>query len=288
MPLNRLFKPLCIALIVFSSCQREVDPGFLRPANPNNPSDSIYLKQYTELDTTLPTGSDTLLRSLFFYDAQKRVSMISEYDFTFNELSVINYFYAGTDTLPNKIVMTYGDFINDYRDTSFFTYTNGVVSRDSTITFDITNNMFFDTRVKVFTPSGNNTLVQSRGYFGYPPVTPVYQWSGALLQTRVNGNLTMQDDTSTYHVKHSFRDHHEAVYDNKTNSFYRIAIPYPINEFEMQKNNIIEEKAWDLPGIHQIHTRYSYIYRSDGYPLTVTISDVINGDKTKGIFTYTN
>ena len=288
MRLTRLFKPLCIALIILPACQREVDPGFLRPANPNDSHDSIYLKQYTKLDTTLPSGSDTLLRSMISYDAQKRVIMISEYDFIFNELTVINYFYSGSDTLPYKTVMNYGDFISDYRDTSFFTYTNGIVSRDSTITFDITNNTFFDTRVKIFTPSGNNTFIQSRGYFGYPPITPAYQWNGAMLQTRVNGNLTRQDDTSTYNVKHSIRDHYEADYDNKINPLYRVTIHYPINDFDTQKNNITEEKAWDGPGVFQIHTKYNYIYRNDGYPLSVTETDVINGDKLKSVFTYTN
>ena len=98
----------------------------------------------------------------------------------------------------------------------------------------------------------------------------------------------MQDDTSTYNIAFSIRDHYEAAYDNKINPFYRVTIHYPINDFELQKNNIIESKGWDASGVHNIHTQYSYIYRSDGYPLSVTISDVINGDKTKGVFTYSN
>ena len=288
MTFNRLFKPLCIALIIFSSCQREVDPDFLRPANPNDTSDSIYLKQYTELDTTLAAGSDTLLRAIISYDAQKRVVKVSEYDFVFDELAEINYFYTGSDTLPYKSIIYYEEIVTDYRDTIFLSYSNGIVSKDSTISYDITNNIYFGTTVKLFTPGGTNTLVRDRGYFSLPTTTPDYDMSGALLQTRLNGNLIIEDDTSFSGIRHSFRDHTEASYDNKINPFYRITVHYPINGFDVQKNNLLEERSWDLPRMHERHLRYSYIYRSDGYPLSVTETEMISSRSSKGIFTYTD
>ena len=286
MQLKNLISLSLIAMVIFSSCQKEVDPALGRTTD--NTSDSIYLKQYTELDASLPPGSDTILKANIFYDAQKRAVKLTDYNFSFDAQTVIDFFYSGSDTLPYKSIVYYEEIVTDYRDTIFFWYTNGMVSRDSTISNDITNNIYFGTTVNIFTPGGNSTLVRERGYFSLPTTTPDYDMSSALLQTRLNGNLTMEDDTTIFGIKHSFRDHTEASYDNKINPFYKITVHYPINGFDVQKNNLIEERSWDLPRVHERHIRYSYIYRSDGYPLSVTETEMISSGIRKGIFTYTD
>jgi len=293
MRLKYLILPSFITLMTFSSCQREIDLSINRQTDIN---DSIYLKMYVQLDTTLATGSDTLYRAAFSYDAQKRVILKSEYFDFFGtpDITTTNYFYSGSDAEPYKMVVTYSDFVNIYRDTSFLFYNTGIVIKDSTISYNITNNSFWGTSVAVFTPftsaSGNNMFIQHRGYNNPPPSAPDDQWSGMLMQTRVNGNITSQDDTTTFGSIYTDRKHHEVSYDNKVNPFYRVELRYPIlNGYKyLQKNNPIESRSWDIPGQFEDHVRYTYIYRADGYPQSVTFPDVTNPNNYKGIYKYTN
>ena len=290
MLLKNLTPPLFVALIIFSSCQREIESSFERTTNNN---DSIYLKEFVELDTTLAPGSDTVARARFFYDTEKRVTMYTDEDYRWGPqfTEVTRYFYNGSDTLPYKAVVNYSDFVNDYSDTIFLFYNGVVVAKDSTITHDITNNVFWGTAVIVFTPNGNNTFIQSRAYNNPQPSSPDFQWSGMIMQTRVNGNITQQDDTTTASVVYTDRLHHQVSYDNKINPIYRTQIHYPIiNGYKHQhKNNTIEARAWDIPGQFEDHDRYDYIYRSDGYPLSVTITNVLNpASKSKAVYIYTD
>ena len=290
MRLIRLVASLFVALIIFSSCQREID---VSPARITNINDSIYIKQVVALDTTLPAGSDTLTRATFSYDADKRVTMLAEYNYAWGPqfTEVTKYFYSGSDTLPYKLVVSYSDFVNDYNDTIFLFYRGENVSKDSTISYDITNNTFFVTVVKVFTPDGNNTFIQSRIYNNPPPSPPGLQWSGMIMQSRVNGNITLQDDTTTFSVVYTDRLHHRISYDNKTNPIYRTQVHYPIisGYNHQQKNNTTEQRSWDIAGQFEDHLRYDYIYRSDGYPLSVTITEVNNpSNKWKAVYFYTD
>jgi len=279
----------CFFAIFFSSCQREIN--FDLPANPNPPTsaDSTLLARFIDLDTTLPSGLDTIEQIFYSYDSQKRVKRCFSTDYTDTE--TIDYFYSGTDSLPFKTVSVWTNYGDIYRDTIFWSYMNGVVSKDSTIEYDITtSNQFFSTETVIYTPGGNNILLQSRIYHAPGPLAPVFdQWSGTIVQTRQNGDITMQDDTTHFHVIYTDRAHMEANYDNKINPFYRVETPYPIlRKSNVQKNNVVEELSWDVPSSLYSHNFYTYTYRADGYPTSVKLASSLGGPGDgKGIFLYT-
>ena len=287
---KNLIPLLIVALIIFSSCQRET--SFTRNVNNNN-TDSIYLKEFVVLDPTLPSGQDTTTKVTFSYDGEKRVTQSKFVDYQFGPQfsETIKYFYSGSDTLPFKQVTFYSDFASDYVDTSFLSYSGGRVTRDSIITYDVTNNFLWGIMVKLFSPSGNNIFLQTRGYSNPPPSAPDFAWGGMIIQSRVNGNITSQDDTTTFNIVFTDRLHHQVSYDNKINPFYKVQVNYPIlNGYnDQQKNNMIERRAWDIAGQFEDRYQYAYVYRSDGYPLSVTITAGTNpGSKSKGIYIYTD
>lgn len=287
----RIFVSALLAFVILflSSCQQEPDV-ILDDVTPDPSADSMRLLQYIELDTTQLPGLDTTSKIVYTYDTQKRVTR-SEMTFSITGDETIEYFYNGNDSLPNKYIYHWSDASSDYIDTIFVSHANGVVSRDSSIEYKITTGEFYGTIVHYFIPEGNNMKIINRDY-DLPGLTPLDgESSGTLIQTRVNGNITSQDDTAAFPVAHFDRAHQTASYDNKINPFYRLEIRYPVLGYNVtsQRNNLIEEKVWDDPAFINSHTFCSYTYRADGYPLTVIkTQDDNNSFMAKGIFVYSH
>lgn len=282
------FSTLCLGLvtILFSSCQKEISSD---PILKVTSGDSTLLARYIELDTTLPSGSDTTFQEFYRYDAQKRVTRIySIYSSAPGDIDILSYFYSGLDTLPNKVVLIWKNGSAPFVDTAFLSYTNGLVSYDSIITYDITNNKFFRTEVATYTASGSNTFIQSRQYLSAAPSPVSRQWSGMVFKTYQNGNIIQQEDTSTFAIIFTNRQYTQVSYDNKINPFYRIYTPYPfLRKLKVQKNNTIEETSSDTPSSLYSHYIYSYTYRPDGYPLIVRMHSLLWSYARKGIYLYT-
>lgn len=288
----RLIIPaLCFSIVLLiSSCQRELDIDLGDDPTPPVIADSTLLKMYVELDTTLPSGSDTTYKVIYTYDNQKRVKEVTIlYDQYFERG---DYFYSGNDSLPYLLVTEWRDFIDTYRDSVYLFYTNGLVSLDSTIEYNITANQFISTEVASFSAAGNNTFVERRSYDSPDPSPVSYQASGTIFKTYQNGNIVTQDDTSSSQVSPD-RPHYQVSYDDKPNPFYKTEIPYPIlNKFNVQKNNALEEIAWMVvPANPDYHYQFAYTYRADGYPVSVKSTAIyIQGtsETVKGLFFYTN
>src|SRR5688500_1723182 len=97
-----LFCAISLSLILFTSCQQEIDPSILN--SPQNDSTTISL--IVALDTSLPSGQDTIAVLTFTYDALKRryIHSYREKDFSSGLFDTywIYYYYNGTDTLPAR------------------------------------------------------------------------------------------------------------------------------------------------------------------------------------------
>lgn len=272
------------AIILFASCQKEVD-GTIDERPTGN--DSILLEHFVELDTTLPTGLDTVWQMRYTYDAQKRVKQsISTYYLFGPQSDVTEYFYSGNDTLPYKIVVTWPDAVNTYRDTTFFTYVNGQVLIDSTIEWKINTNEFWNTSTTIYTPNGNNIDLSYRDYYNPGQTPPDFVSTPYTVQrTLQNGNIITQDAPFNGSTN---RKHHLASYDNNINPFHKTEIPYPVlNSVNTQKNNPLEHKLWDDPAMIDGHNQYTYTYRADGRPLIVRSKDLQNQAVYKGLYFYT-
>lgn len=95
------FLLLLLSAILFFSCQREID--ILPDTTPN---EGTVLWKYVEMDTTMPSGLDTVDVYFFEYDLQKRIVRLTNYyrddtssspAYPYN--SITEFFYTGNDTL---------------------------------------------------------------------------------------------------------------------------------------------------------------------------------------------
>jgi hypothetical protein len=283
-----LFVLIAIAIV---SCEKELSSE--PPANPgtgNNPppptSDSTLLWKYIEVDTTLPAGSDTTFVEIYTYDGQKRLSHFYV-GFLGTEQNA-DLFYSGNDTLPYKINSFLKDFIDTYRDTIFYSFSNGWVTKDSMIRYDGITNQFSQIRTQVYTPAGHNTLFEYRHYSSLPAVAPDEDKRSMIFTTFQNGNITVQDDTTAVDLISSAA-HEEVKYDDKINPLYEsypVRLPVLIYSHREQQNNVVDYNRVDRFS-QPWHLTYSYTYRADGRPSVVKIFDQTRGTYAKGIFLYT-
>jgi len=279
--------PVALISLFFFSCQKEVHGDIPQDVNPATQNDSILLSKYIELDTTLPSGADTMFQIRYTYDNEKRLKRYYLTDYADEE--TVDFYYSGSDTLPYKTVDFWTNYGDVYRDTIFYSYINGLVSKDSIIEYNNSANQFFYTEVRSFTPVGSNTFLQHRHYSSPGQSLPDDEAKGTVYKTYQNGNIVVQDDSTSLSIGFAYSAHQEVKYDNKVNPFYKaLPVRYPILYYWLiaQKNNPLENISWDdvsYPG----HLLYSYTYRQDGYPISVKITDQVNADGWKASFFYT-
>jgi hypothetical protein len=273
-----------LSSIVIFSCQKEVHDNITRRIN-QNPNDSVLLSEYIELNTTMPSGLDTLLKIVYTYDAEKRLKGYFLSDGV--DYQTVEVFYSGAEIFPYKTVSFWSNFADVYRDTIFYSYTNGLVSKDSMIEYNNGTNQLFSIEARMFSAIGNNSVIQFRRYLtrGSPPD---YEANGTVFKTYQNENIVVQDDSTYSTIGFAYDKHQEVKYDNKINPFYKaLPIHYPILYYWLiaQPNNPIENISWENPG-YQEHLIYSYSYRQDGYPISVKVIDQVS-DSWNGLFFYT-
>jgi hypothetical protein len=287
----KILLSVILLAIVMASCQKEqsTEP-VVPPGNGNNnpPSnDSTLLWKYIEVDTTQPPGSDTTFKEIYTYDNQKR--LIHFYtSFLLTEQDG-DMFYSGNDTLPYKLISIITGFGDIQRDTVFYLYSNGLVTKDSAIEYEGATNQFSQVITKVYTPAGHNTMFEYRHYSSLPAVAPDEDKRFTIFTTWQNDNITVQDDTTAVDLISSAA-HEEVKYDDKINPLYEsypIHLPVLIYSHREQKNNAVDYNRLDRSS-QPWHLTYSYTYKEDGRPSLVKIFDQrFPGKYVKGIFLYT-
>lgn len=256
-----------VSIIVFSSCQKEIDDSLPQRIQ----SDSSYIDKAISLDTTLPAGSDTTEKMFFTYDNSKRVSRITDlYGIGFVDSSITDFLYSGNDSLPYKnIAREVYTGVWDYSDTAYYTYSGGFIIKDSTITHDNTNGVI-GAIVRQYSISGTSVSKGSR-YYDFNGGTFVLQNSSNSTLTVVftAGNLVLQTLLTGQNTFESV----QASYDNKPNPISKaIKIKYPEADtpdwqsWLLQKNNPSQVQYKEMFGSLETET-YVYTYRSDGYPI---------------------
>jgi hypothetical protein len=217
---------MMILVVVFSSCQKEVDEVLINGVQ----NDSTEIQQLVVLDTNYASGIDTVIKWELTYNASKKLSGI--YYTGYRNVSGPNriflyeeykYLYQGSNPYPEKIIVNYTDpsnAANNFSDTTFFTYSNGIIIRDST--GDVNNYI-----VTEFTQLASNRYKMLQK-------TPSFFTGGVYIDTTYilvdwqNGNLKKEIDSlwipslGFWEVKTTTID-----YDSKPNPFKKIALPYP-------------------------------------------------------------
>lgn len=258
---------LCIIVLV-TSCQREVE-GIIggREAGPTA-SDSIYLKHWIKLDTSFPSGSDTISKITFNYDSQKRIIGYSTDYFRTGTANIeaTNWdgrFYQGNDSLPFQLTVKHGV----RKDTTFLYYTNDIIDKDSVVKY--VNDTLSTTFATKYLQVGPNKYIVNLGPGG------LFLHSE---QIRINGNLVEVKDT-VFNASGQIGDISRFTFDFDThpNPFKRLSLKYPVltllyplNDSHMlptQNNDI--SFSWTISTAGNIVTlsnQVIYTYNSIGYP----------------------
>lgn len=284
---------LTLLLAIFLiSCQKTVDETL--PPEVINNENGIYLNKLVVLDTTRPVGMDTVEKMFFQYDNSKRIKSIFSYWVGITDSSRHEYFYQGYDTLPFKIVdhsfEDHGAGFFHYVDTIYFNYADGVVSKDSILSANLTIGGFVaNPHVREFTISGNTVKRVSRSYDGF-------SGSYVLLESdTVNFDVTHSEGNLTTYTSSGLNNvFFQATYDTKLNPLAKVyPVKYPVidsylpMELFTQKNNPLQIQDQFSPSSPIENEQLTYIYRSDNYPLSATYTSTEGWDFNKFLYFYT-
>lgn len=275
-----------LSMIGFVSCQKEVEGSLTEQVG----SDTTFLDRIYSLDSISPTQTDTFSKSFLIYDNQKRLKQALTY--TVGEIDTFrtDYFYTGTDTLPFKSVdHTLSDIglgLTYYRDTTFYQYDmNGKIIKDSSLERYVTGNQDFGVSVRDFGISGNKVVIDSRAYdliSGQYVLRNTSVYRKAVFVTTINGNIVQQTDTAF-----GFSTGIQLTYNNNPDPAYKVnKVHYPIlyNDGDSEQKNLLISSVVTSPSSTNSF-QYNYIYRSDGYPSTIWLTDQ-TGYKIKTVLFY--
>ncbi len=294
--MRKLFFILTAAILCvpfFISCQKEIDPSILTGAQ----NDSIYVSMVIELDTTLPSGQDTIWINRYYYDSQKRLWRVkeAEYDAT-GQISAdtIEYRYQGTQTTPANY--RYLNGASGDSTVTYLTYSNGFIVIDSTVDY-ISGTPSYSRTARYTASTGNQYL--SVMHFRDLSNPGAFITLDSILYTRTlsNGNIVSGVDSLWSNTFWTTRNSFQYNYDNKPSFFKELQAWYLGNYQNLftygagfRTNNVISgtEIQDGVGGINTDNFVYAYSYRSDGYPLTVSItSTTSNAISNKIIIKYT-
>ena len=307
-PMKTIYKLsafLIVATLILHSCTKEksLETGG-RGVGTTTGGDSTLLIGMAILDPSLPSGFDTGLKATFNYDNLKRIT-------TFSQISTYNSFrytlsYNGNDTLPYKSYQTVLDssgptiLIDTIID--FFKYNSlGKMTEDSSLV--INGAISSPTAVYVLDfiyGPGGTTMYLKKTY-----VNSLFTTDTTFsVQTQANSNLLTEIDSSHTTLGFAHYDYTQ-TYDNHPNPLHKYLGSFNVplltytgdNVFlfadPVSTNNIltqVEHKKDEYGMLTYYNNTYSYVYKTNGYPASVTTTSATQGQTTtyKSIFIYGN
>lgn len=281
---------LGVFTLILFSCQQEVDGLIAGPVN----DDTTWLTKMISLDTTLPSGQDTVMLANYRYDAAKR---LSTYDFTEFDLNNVKYTYDykfhyrnNADTLPYMLTCSFR--YNTDTDTTFYYYQNGFITRDSSInSTGGTANWLWES---IYTSAGNGRYLRKRYSTNLGAGGQRFLFDSLIYyRTVLNGNVISTLD-STWDAAGFYRGRSSAQmgFDGKKSYVHRFNLWYLGHE-----ENVMHE-LWPANGINNLISynlvrdplsvetyTIGYQYNPAGFPVISRISG--NPDVNKQLFFYT-
>lgn len=301
---------LLVISISFFSCQKEasIENG---TGNPTPATTAIKLEKIYWLDTTLSHPKDTLMVQYFLYDANNRINKVTTWQRNFpgvlEENEIVNYFYAGSDTLASRARYMYcfkPPQIVDTVETNFFYNYNSSqrLIKDSFYSIMKSQPAAGNYGVFKYTYSPGGVLADVHGYNpnGIPPDS--YK-SLSYLQTHTVFGISMETFDQAATTKKTEK---QFFYDGKTNPVYKTR---PANYPVIQTDNglqFVPENNEPQPGnvskaiikyidkatgtVTYTETRnYLYEYNAAGLPTVMRVKTDIAGSPVyfnKYIFVY--
>lgn len=307
--MNHSFKTLLfiLAVVVFTSCQREFRPVDT-PVIPV-PGDGVLLTKYMEIDSVPGAAPDTSTIVTLQYDAQKRLVTLNSFYSTDPAENLIHYEkfvyqYNGTDTFPSRMIYEFkegnpGSDFNSQKDTSYYSYNaEGKLLTDSTARNSSSNfgsshyytktaYTYYSDFLIVHRTDENNGSIDQR--FDTVTVTS----SNNNLSSLSAASYSLPDSSQLFSYNSLFS------YDNHSNPFHNIPALYPtvqVFDFEsgpislLQKNNAVtisQNSSYNGTSMETI----TYSYNSNGYPSVFFSTFIATGVNTetrfyKAVFVY--
>jgi hypothetical protein len=278
---------LAIVALVTVACQKEVQP--VDPQQRIVSNDSNKLSLYVELDTLHPSGSDTLLKIIFKYDALKRIDSARAYYYDtatnrMNARDIHIFSYRGTDTLPYR-------WVNDFEDYDAF----GGINYSSVNTYQLYyNSNGTPSKIVITTLGSNDSSIQNFSYNGnvsirkqiyYTGGVPAVTYDSTWMQnTLAGGNVVAAIFSQNFYVAGLWNNNtttYTATFDNHPNPFVSTVAPVLMYGFPspaegfygghfMSVNNVTSyTEAFSYggtPGGQENYTA-SYTYNAAGLPV---------------------
>jgi|GEM_PF-2780166 len=272
---------LLIPLLLLS-CQREVDEQL-----PEEDIISTSLKEMVALDTTLPLGQDTMVKILFDHDQQSRIQTISVSNKITEVGELYEFRYHGNEEYPYLIISTLTDVTDIVMDSTFFTYENGVVKRDTAVSYEEVPVIQQDFRLQQRTMTtlirtGNTVRVQKNRYDHAP--------TGEITYTTSEEDYTILSE-GPYFYEHVSND-----------EYYRIKLSTILNPYKGIPRYSVFQENWllgnagaydympesmDMQGnFYRQRMSYTFQTKPDGYPAIMWEKDLDSGNVIKWIFKY--
>lgn len=295
-------------VLLFTSCQREVEdifatPGLLPPA-----SDSNYISRFIELDTTYTTGLDTFYKRNWAYDANKRVKEQHETEFAAgthdSDYTLHEYrYYNGTDSVPFKVVRNEWFPTERFTDTIFFTYnSNKLIIKDSVIHYKDGSLISYIVSRFNQRADGSYRIDRTTAYAGGSMFA-----SDSILSRRTvtAGNIVAASDSVFSDAmpgglySSSFYSY---TYDNGHNPFLRTLLPYPVRNYDPSflfhpfyypiqstlNNPLTHTQTHHFASGTGTYTgSCQYVYNNRSYPTIIRYSSSVLSNPVKGLVFYT-
>jgi hypothetical protein len=289
----RIFVALvAVVSVCLFSCQREIiDPNVDQAG-----VDSSFLSKIIYLDTTLPSGMDTVSKGVFSYDNQKRLSNLlvngpaiitSSYSFSYN----------GTDSIPKLVVET--DF--EYNgpgtkavDSVFFVYSGNQVIKDSILEWRYPLNALDGAYVRTFSVSGSTVKMYGSAYANIGNVLTFMRYDSAVYTvTKAAGNITSQTRVTGFLASIQSQILSYDTHPNPLGKVFKFRYAcftegIFIDE-DIQNNNWLSEEFLGAGAPDTITRTQSHRYRPDGYPVSTNLLSVSGGtgpDWNKVVYLY--
>jgi len=264
-----------------------------------------------EVDTLITSSNgDTISKRSFTYDVNNRIiadSIINYNSFpTISAIDIKNYFYNNYDTIVNKRIHKSITFTglnsSEIDDTTFYTFSGGLIIKDSITSSDPTMGI----TTNDFTYGTNSIIINQQNWKKIPSINYTqniqnisivndYNTSFQIdsITTKIN-NLSPSQNIITVSTNYnSYKNPFLGIYKNsQINFFNSIQNQYGIGNLinsEYAPNNQITQQT--IVNNNTNATNYIFYYyelRKDGLPNIVFVNNYsINGNKfTKLIFTY--
>ena len=269
---------LLISVLQFSleSCQKEVNDfaNNIIDSIPANQNDSIFIDKIVYLG---PTGTDTLYKMIFTYDAQKRISEWSVIE-TDTLLVKCTYTYQGSDSLPNKSELLEKD--GDYLTITYHSYDASKRNIKDSAIQSILNIPGADTVVSIYSyNTGKRYGITTKG-------TDV---SKDTADIDANDNLLFAKHYNQSTLGEYLFSTSQFSYDNKLNPLarqwiYKAHQKFPLGEtlfydYFSYNNKISQsEFVFTVGGTSNpsIQSNTTYTYNANNLPITAT--EIFNSD----------